>query len=125
MTTRDPHVRIVNVTSDCLVSKRARSAAGAWSRMVGLLGREAFGAEDGLLLIPSSGVHTFGMHFPIDIVALDSRNKVLGAWPNVPPGRLAGLHWKARSVLELPAGHILLSSTMRGDQLVISPAPEA
>ncbi len=75
-----------------------------------------------MLLNPSSGVHTFGMRFAIDVVALDGQNKVLGTWQNVPPGRIAGIHWATRSVLELPTGHVLLSSTMRGDQLLIVPA---
>ncbi len=122
MASQDPLLRVVNVTSDCLVSRRARNAASMWSRIVGLLGREAFGAEDGLLLAPSSGVHTFGMRFAIDVIALDCRDRVLGTWHNVLPGRIAGIHWATRSVLELPVGHVLLTSTMRGDQLRMTPA---
>ena len=122
MTPREPIFQVLNLTSDCLVSRRARSAKRLRSRIVGLLGQETFGMDDGLLLRPSSGVHTFGMRFTIDVIALDGRNKVLGTWQCVSPGRVAGIHWATRSVLELPAGHILLSSTMRGDRLLITPA---
>ncbi len=122
MSTCDPLFRVANATRDSLVSRRARKALATWSRLVGLLGQDAFGTDDGLLLRPSSGVHTFGMRFAIDVVALDAGNTVLGVWSNVAPGRVAGIHWRTRSVLELPAGYTSLSGTQRGDQLLITPA---
>ena len=119
MASQDALYQVLNQTRGSLVSRRVRSASSAWARLVGLLGQEAFTLEDGLWLKPSSGVHTFGMRFAIDIVALDRQNRVLRTWSSLSPGKIAAFHWRTRSVLELPAGYLLLSGTDRGDQLSI------
>jgi len=45
--------------------------------MVGLLGKARLDPGKGLLIVPSSGVHTWGMRFPIDVVALNRHLRVL------------------------------------------------
>ena len=46
-------------------------------RMKGLIGRSAeeFVAGKALWIVPSEGIHTFGMRFPIDAAYLDSKGK--------------------------------------------------
>jgi hypothetical protein len=70
----------------------------------------------GLWIVPCEGVHTFGMKFPIDVVFLDRRRKVLKIRQNMGRGRMAVCIW-AHSVLELPAGTIAATGTATGDQL--------
>ena len=55
------------------------------TRLFGLLGRKGLKQGSGLLIRPSSGVHTFGMSFPIDIVSLDRDYRVLGVFENTGP----------------------------------------
>jgi uncharacterized membrane protein (UPF0127 family) len=57
------------------------------------------------------------MRFAIDVVALDRRNRVLGAWSNVSPWRIRGVSLRTRSILELPAGRIHECGIAPGDQL--------
>src|ERR1700712_1228746 len=76
------------------------------TRLFGLLGRKGLRQGSGLLIKPSSGVHTFGMAFPIDIVSLDSKYRVLGVYENTGAWTIRGLSLKTRSVLELPVGRI-------------------
>jgi uncharacterized membrane protein (UPF0127 family) len=87
------------------------------TRFVGLLGTQRLDPGCGLLIEPSSGIHTFGMRFPIDVVALDSHMRVIGLWENLGPWRIAAVHWRTRSVLELRAGTIQASRIELRDQL--------
>jgi uncharacterized membrane protein (UPF0127 family) len=88
------------------------------TRLFGLLGRKGIKEGSGLLIKPSSGVHTFGMSFPIDIVSLDQHHRVLGVFENIGPWTIRGLSLKTRSVLELPAGRIQECGIEPGDTLV-------
>lgn len=97
------------------VCEHLRVAGNFITRMVGLLGARRLDTRSGLWITPSSGVHTFGMRFAIDVVALDERNRVLRVWKNVVPQRLVFAPKKTRSVLELAAGTAALHSLCEGD----------
>jgi uncharacterized protein len=86
-------------------------AASYRARTRGLLGRD--GVEGALLLTPASGVHTFGMRFPIDVAYLDRRLRVL-AVRTMPPGRLGRPRLRARHVLEAEAGALTRWGLSRG-----------
>jgi uncharacterized membrane protein (UPF0127 family) len=89
------------------------------TRLFGLLGRKGLKQGSGLLIKPSSGVHTFGMSFPIDIVTLDNNYRVVGVFSNIGPWTIRGLSLKTRSVLELPAGRIQECNIEPGDELTL------
>jgi uncharacterized protein len=110
-------IEIVNLTKNTVVGTRIRIADRAFARLVGLLGTKGLEPGCGLLIEPSSGVHTFGMRFPIDVVSLDAQMGVLGTWEELGPCRFAAIHWRTRRVLELPAGTIRTSRIERNDQL--------
>jgi DNA-binding response OmpR family regulator/uncharacterized membrane protein (UPF0127 family) len=76
-------------------------AATPLSRLLGLalLDREAAGP--GLLIPRCRSVHTLGMRFPLHVVFLDRRSRVVKTRPAVPPGRLLFCPGAAY-VLELP-----------------------
>ncbi len=112
-------VEIANVTRGTVFGSEIRVADTNWSRMVGLLRNSSLPPGHGLLIVPSSGVHTIGMRFPIDIVALDRRLRVRGLWENVGPFRIAAVSFHTHKVLELPAGAIRESHTQVGDQLAL------
>jgi hypothetical protein len=118
---RSRQVEIVNTTRGTVIGSRIRVADTSLSRMVGLLGNRGLEPGCGLLIQPSSGVHTFGMRFAIDIVALDKEWRVLGAWTDVGSLRFRGIGWKTRRVLELPVGTIGETLTAVGDQIEIRP----
>jgi len=87
----------------------------------GLLGRpvKEFTPGKGLLIVPSQGVHTFGMTFPIDAAYLDRDGRVIYVCHQLAPFRIAALKLKSRSVLELPAGTLAQTRTEEGDVLEI------
>ena len=116
---------MANVSRGSVLGDRIRVAGNAWSRAVGLLGHTSLDPGAGLLIDPSSGVHTFGMRFGIDVVALDKHLRVIGLWEELGPFRIAALSWRTSSVLELPPGAIRHSGTCVGDQLEIQRATQA
>ena len=114
------HITILNITKTTIVCREGRLANTFLTRLFGLLGKKEMNPGEGLLIKPSSGVHTFGMSFPIDIVALDRMYCVVGVWTHIGPWRIRGLSWKTRFVLELPTGQIERSKIVIGDELLLS-----
>jgi uncharacterized protein len=112
-------VALLNFTRGRDLGTHIGVADNAVSRAVGLLGKSGLDSGGGLLIDPSSGIHTFGMRFPIDVIALDRSLRVCGLWPALPPWRIAGVGWKTRCILELPVGVIEESGTRTGDLLVL------
>jgi len=113
------HVSVTNQTKATVVCRQVRIADTFATRLFGLLGKKLLEPDTGLLLQPSTGFHTWGMKFAIDVVTLDQERKVVGTWENVGPWRMRGLDSRTRSVLELPAGQIAQSKTMVGDELAL------
>ena len=118
-------IEIVNTTRDTTVGSAIEVAATLRSRLIGLLGRHRLSPGEGLLITPSSGVHTWGMLFPIDVVALDSQMRVLKVREHLGSFRVAAVGWRTRSVLELPAGTIRQTQIAVDDQLAITSPPAA
>ena len=110
-------VRVVNETRGTILGDRVRVADTGLTRIVGLLGERKLPAGDGLLIVPSQGVHTWGMLFPIDVIVLDRRWNVLALRRRMRAFRMTRLFWKAAAVLELPPGMLDSTATAVGDTL--------
>ena len=106
-----------NITRATTVGTRITIADTSLRRLIGLLGKRRLDAGCGLLIRPSSGVHTFGMLFSIDVVALSKNLQVLKLWPRLAPFRVTSVSLKTHSILELPAGQISDCGIKVGDQL--------
>jgi uncharacterized protein len=111
--------KVTNTTRGTTVGDSIELADTSLKRMFGLLGRRGLDAGGGLWIKPSSGVHTFGMAFKIDVVGLDRDLKIIKMWRCLPTYRVTSVSLKLRSVLELPCGTIAQSQTQVGDQLQI------
>jgi uncharacterized membrane protein (UPF0127 family) len=112
-------VVVSNKTKSVVVGTQIGLANTSWTRLIGLAGKSRLGAGCGLLIRPSSGVHTFGMRFSIDVVALDRKLKVVKLWHRLAPFRVTSVSFETRNVLELPAGTIREAGIDVGDQLEI------
>jgi uncharacterized protein len=114
-------VQVVNAGKGGVLAERASVANTSAARRTGLLKHTSLPPGEGLWIVPSEGVHTIGMKFPIDILFLSRSRTVLKACSRVPKWRLA-LCLRAHSVLELPAGTIEATGTAPGDQLLLTEA---
>ncbi len=113
-------MRVVNKNSTKEIASNLIIADNILSRIKGLLGKKAMPDGEALLIKPCKGIHTFGMQFPIDVVFLDKRNRVVAMAKNVEPNRMTRVFFTAASVLELPAGTIDMTSTKIGDDVEIA-----
>lgn len=111
---------VINLTKKTWLATKVRKADNFVTRLVGLLKRTHLGPEEALWLMPSKGIHTIGMKFPIDVVFLNKQFYVLGLTSGMHPYRVSGVHMRGYSVIELPNGTIRKSRTEIGDQLEIS-----
>ena len=113
-------VRAVNTTRGTVLGECIRVADTGLSRIIGLLGERKLPPGDGLLIVPSQGVHTWGMLFPIDIAVLDREWNVLALRPRMRQFSMTRIFWKAAAVLELPPGVLDSTSTALGDTLTFN-----
>ena len=112
-------MRALNRQRKTEIATRVEKADTFWTRLRGLSGRSGLASGEGLWIIPCRGVHTHGMAFPIDVLFLDGDRHVVGVEENLCPGRFAPIRWKAKTVLELPAGTVRRTCTQMGDQIEI------
>jgi uncharacterized membrane protein (UPF0127 family) len=113
-------VPVINLTKQTWLATKVRKADNFLTRLIGLLKRTHLGPEEALWLMPSKGIHTIGMKFPIDVVFLDRDHHVVGLMSGLSPYRISAVHLSGYSVLELPKGTIKKSCTEIGDQFEIS-----
>lgn len=96
------------------------------ARLRGLLGAPPPAPGHALLITPCASVHTAFMRYPIDIVFLDRRGRILKVVNALPPWRATACMW-ARHTLELAAGEahrIGLVPGMKIDLASPEPRPE-
>ena len=115
-------VYVYNKTRETFVATEATVADSYLRRLVGLLGKTKRWARHGcgLWIVPSRGVHTIGMMFPIDLIFLSKEKEVVHVEEFVRPFRISSVSLKAASVLELPAHTIYRTGTSVGDRLEIA-----
>jgi uncharacterized membrane protein (UPF0127 family) len=104
-----------NASKGTVLGEAIEVASTAVQRAKGLLGREWLEDGQGLLFKGGGSIHTFFMRFPIDVLFLDKRGRVLKASQDVHPFKLVAAPFRARYVLELPKGAIVGSATRVGD----------
>ena len=95
-------MRVLHANGDP-VADRCEIAETPRSRLKGLLGRSRLERGEALLIRPTWSVHTFFMRFPIDVVFVDRRLRVVAVAPHLRPWRAAARR-RAHAVLELAAG---------------------
>lgn len=107
----------INKTKATVIGTKITIADTSLTRLLGLAGRNRIDAGCGLLIRPSSGIHTLGMRFSIDVIALSRTLRVVGLWRALAPFRMTRLSLKTRCVLEVPTGVISKCRIEIGDQL--------
>jgi uncharacterized protein len=111
-----------NRTRNAYLATHLSVAETHWSRLRGLMCRDAacFPAGDALWIVPSRGVHTLAMKFPIDVLYLDTNKLVVHVEQNLKPWRVARVSLRTASVLEFPGNTLASSGTAVGDEIEIA-----
>ncbi len=109
-------LRVRNTSRDSVLADRADIADTSKTRRTGLLKHSGLKAGEGLWIKPCEAVHTFGMKFPIDVLFINKKGRVLKVRRSMPRWRMSA-SLLAHSVLELPSGTAAATQTVAGDQL--------
>src|ERR1700730_17194303 len=99
-------MKVTNRTKTTTIGTQIAVADTSLTRLIGLAGRRRLDTGCGLLIKPSSGIHTFRMLFAIDVVGLSRDLRVLKVWHRLPPFRVTSVSLKTHNVLEIGAGEI-------------------
>ena len=94
---------------DTPVATTVESAFDSSTRKRGLLGRDALAPEVAFVIAPCSGVHTFGMRFPIDLIFAARDGRVIKLRRAVPASRIS-LGLRAFAVVEMAASGVVPGS---------------
>lgn len=113
-----------NASLNTVIADRVGVAATHAARAVGLLSRSGLEPGEALWIVPSRGVHTLGMRFAIDVLALDEDGTVVDCVSNLRPWRVRLPRKRTAGVLELPAGTLQASRTSLGHRVVLEMAPQ-
>jgi uncharacterized membrane protein (UPF0127 family) len=120
---QESRLRVLNQTRNTLLATRMEVADSSAKRNKGLLGRESLAPGEGLWIRPCESVHTFWMRFPIDLVYIDRKYRIMKLVSAVPAWRLSAC-LTAHSVLELPSGTIRATQSECGDTIEFSEASD-
>jgi len=99
-----------------MLADRAGIADTSAKRNTGLLKHTTLEPGEGLWIVPCQSIHMFFMKFAIDVIFLTKHKKVLTVRRALGKWRIA-VSLMAHSVLELPAGTLAATGTVKGDQL--------
>ena len=114
-----------NVDTGAIVADKVAVATTHADRAVGLLSRSGLEPGEALWIVPSRGVHTWGMRFAIDIVALDACGFVIDQVSALKPWRIRLPRRGTAGVLELPSGTLTASGTSIGHRIEFEAAGAA
>ena len=115
-------MRLVRNSNAQTLVPRLELAGTFWARTKGLLGRRELQADGGLWILHCNSVHTFFMHFAIDLIFLSGAMEVTKTLARVRPGRVVLPVWRATSVIELPEGFLAKNPIRVGEKLNVDPA---
>jgi uncharacterized membrane protein (UPF0127 family) len=105
-----------------VIANRVSVADSRITRAVGLLSRNHLNPGEALWIMPCRGVHTWGMRFTIDIVAMDADGTVVDVVTALRPWRFRLPRRGSLSVLELPEGTLRASGTNVGHRISLQPS---
>lgn len=119
---RNGRVYVYNTSRETFLATEAIVANTYSRRLIGLLGKTKAWMRpgNGLWIVPSRGVHTIGMLFPIDLVFLDQQRRVIHLEEHIRPFKISRVCLRASTVLELPPYTIFRTGTRLGDALEIA-----
>jgi uncharacterized membrane protein (UPF0127 family) len=106
-----------NVDTGSVVASNVVVAATRAARAVGLMAKDNLDPGEALWIIPSRGVHTCWMRFPIDVIALDDKGVVIDRVVNLKPWRIRLPRKGTAGVLELRAGTLDAVGTELGHRI--------
>ncbi|MBU8902348.1 MAG: DUF192 domain-containing protein [Victivallales bacterium] len=112
---------IVNLTNKRYIAHNPFFAINFSDRIRGMIGRRFDAVDfDAMVFTGCNAIHTFFMSQKIDVLFLDSDNKVVGLRKNLARWLMLVRYTKAVTIIELPEGVIEHSGTEIGHVINVS-----
>ena len=112
-------MKIINLNKNSILAEEILLADNFLTRLRGLLGFKCFNKNQAMVLRPCNSVHTFFMHFSIDVLFVDKDNKVVKIVRNMKPFKATMICLKSKFVIEFPVGVVDSTKSSIGDILQI------
>jgi uncharacterized membrane protein (UPF0127 family) len=113
-------VRVFNISRQQVLCEKCAIADNPFTRIRGLLGRSTLEKDEGLLIVPCSSIHMFGVKFALDVIFISRENVITDFVENIAPGKMYIAKkeiGKAHAALEVVPGTIQSTGTQRGDKI--------
>jgi uncharacterized membrane protein (UPF0127 family) len=111
-----------DLNTGAVIASKVVVAATRATRALGLMARENLDPGEALWIVPSRGVHTCWMRFPIDVIALDERGVIIDRVDSLKPWRIRLPRRGTAGVLELRAGTLDAAGTCIGHRIEFAQA---
>lgn len=111
---------LINLSNQQVIAHSFKKADSFLSRLKGLLFTKELPTGCALHILPCRSIHTFFMNYSIDVLYLDSSQKIVAIDEQLRPGLIGKRYVGAASVLELPAGTVRMTGTRVGDFIQLS-----
>jgi len=102
-----------------VVATTLELAGDSHTRRKGLLGRVSLASGHAMIIAPSSGIHTVGMRFPLDVLFVSRAGLIVKVRRDLRPFRIS-VALRAFAAIELAAGATSHIDFRRGDVVEIS-----
>ena len=93
------------------------TAKNWWQGMCGLIGRESLQVDEAFLIPECKQVHTWFMRYPLDVVWLDSEQRVIAGELGLKPWRISKRVPTAKYCVELAGGGVRRYEIKRGGKI--------
>jgi uncharacterized membrane protein (UPF0127 family) len=107
---------IRNKTKKTIIAKEFLKK-GTFGKIKGLLGEKM---PQAIIFNTRFGIHTFFLKFPIDVIILDKKNKIVTLKKKLKPNRVFLWNIRFNQVIELPGGSLEKSKTEVDDSILLS-----
>lgn len=90
---------LLNKTTNKKITNNLKIATNFLQSLFGLIKEKE---DTAMLLYTRFGIHTFFMKYPIDVIVLDSKNKIVQIKKNLKPNTFFVWNPKYKKIIELP-----------------------
>jgi uncharacterized membrane protein (UPF0127 family) len=89
-----------------IIAENLMTADSFFKRLKGLMFTKQLSPQSALFIYPCSAIHTFFMHYNIDVLYLDINNIIIALDEDMQPGKIGKYVKGAVAVVEMPSGKI-------------------
>ncbi|MFZ5967139.1 MAG: DUF192 domain-containing protein [Bacillota bacterium] len=110
-------MKLINLDNGQVLASQIKEANTFSQRLKGLMFTKNLPGDWGLRIQPCRGIHTFFMQYNIDVLHLDSNQRVVLIEENISPGKVGKTTPATVEIVELNAGKIRETETKMGHSL--------